>query len=52
MEYINPDHMKLVNKQAQRLFSEGKEPTIKDPFLTFLSNIYNKLEIIKLVKNK
>ncbi len=36
MIYINPNHMKIINKQAFDIFRNNKKPTIKDPFLTFL----------------
>jgi hypothetical protein len=48
--HTDPQHIKLVNKQINELFKSGKEPTIKDPFITFMYEIYKNLKIIKIVK--
>jgi hypothetical protein len=47
--YTNPQHVKLVGQQVNELFKAGKKPTIKDPFITFMSYLYENSIMLKLV---
>ena len=52
MLYVNTDHVKMVSKQAAALLTEGKKPTIKDPYLTFLEYFYDNSIMVKTLRDE
>jgi hypothetical protein len=41
----------LVSQQINELFKDGKEPTIKDPFITFMKHIHKNSKLRKIIED-